>query len=499
MKAVQPYAVYGLALACVLIFSVAAGCTSFVRGGRHGIVLNDLHSRLNPTRVAEVVSPRSTTDVVEAVRRAVREGRAISISGGRHAAGGQQFGEGTLHLDTSKLDDVLAFDRERGIVRVEAGIQWRALLEYLWLTQKGESPQWSIVQKQTGADCLSIGGALSSNIHGRGVNYKPIIQDVEAFTLVDARGDVLDVSRTSNPELFRLVIGGYGLFGVITTVGLRLQQRKKLERVVEVIALDALHALSVQRINDGFLYGDYQFKTDAAAPDFLQTGVFATYKPVPMNTPIHMTRKRLGGKGWKRLIGLAHSDKARAFKLYSDYYLTTNGQIYWSDKMQLSYYDDGYEKAVKAAMPVYEKGSLMITEVYVPHDHIVAFMKVSAADFKAHDVNLIYGTVRMIRRDDESFLAWANKDYACIIFNLRIVHTDGDIQKAQADFQRIIDRALEFDGSYYLTYHRWARRDQVLKAYPQFPRFLELKRKYDPNERFQSEWYRHYKRMFADP
>ena len=40
---------------------------------------------------------------------------------------------------------------------------------------------------------------------------------------------------------------------------------------------------------------------------------------------------------------------------------------------------------------------------------------------------------------------------------------------------------------------------QVLKAYPQFPRFLELKRKYDPNERFQSEWYRHYKRMFADP
>ena len=167
--------------------------------------------------------------------------------------------------------------------------------------------------------------------------------------------------------------------------------------------------------------------------------------------------------------------------------------------MQLSYYDDGYEKAVKAAMPVYEKGSLMITEVYVPHDHIAAFMKVSAADFKAHDVNLIYGTVRMIRRDDESFLAWANKDYACIIFNLRIVHTDVAIQKAQADFQRIIDRALEFDGSYYLTYHRWARRDQVLKAYPQFPRFLELKRKYDPNERFQSEWYRHYKRMFADP
>jgi len=33
---------------------------------------------------------------------------------------------------------------------------------------------------------------------------------------------------------------------------------------------------------------------------------------------------------------------------------------------------------------------------------------------------------------------------------------------------------------------------------PQFVDFLRLKKKYDPQERFQSEWYRHYKKMFAD-
>lgn len=39
---------------------------------------------------------------------------------------------------------------------------------------------------------------------------------------------------------------------------------------------------------------------------------------------------------------------------------------------------------------------------------------------------------------------------------------------------------------------------QVLRAYPQFVEFLKLKKKYDPGERFQSDWYRHYKAMFAE-
>jgi hypothetical protein len=38
----------------------------------------------------------------------------------------------------------------------------------------------------------------------------------------------------------------------------------------------------------------------------------------------------------------------------------------------------------------------------------------------------------------------------------------------------------------------------VEACYPQFAEFLRLKREFDPDERFQSEWYRHYRAMFAD-
>jgi hypothetical protein len=38
----------------------------------------------------------------------------------------------------------------------------------------------------------------------------------------------------------------------------------------------------------------------------------------------------------------------------------------------------------------------------------------------------------------------------------------------------------------------------VERAHPRFVEFLREKRRWDPEERFQSDWYRHYRQMFAD-
>lgn len=463
-----------------------------------GVVLNDVHSQLNATRVEQVFYPEDTDEIVNIILKAKKENKPVSISGGKHAMGGQQFGADTLHISMKDMNKVLAFDRERGVVTVQAGITWPVLVDHLLKEQERQWPQWGIKQKQTGADYLSVGGALSANAHSRGVAYKPIIEDVVSFTLVDADGNIKQVSRAENPELFSLVIGGYGLFGVIATVDLQLGRRQKIQRQVEVIPIDELPAKARQRIDEGALYGDFQYKTDEQADDFMRTGVLATYHPVADDTPLPEGQKQISADKWKELVRLAHTDKSKAFSLYSQHYLSTNGQIYWTDTHQLSYYFADYHDYVNQAMTGQAAGSLMITEVYVPRDDITEFIERIRADALEDHFNIVYGTLRLIKKDDESFLAWAKEDYACIIFNLRVEHTPEGLKKAEHNFQRIIDRALEFGGSYFLTYHRWARKDQVLAAYPQFPEFLELKFKYDPAQRFQSEWYRHYKRMFLE-
>jgi hypothetical protein len=103
----------------------------------------------------------------------------------------------------------------------------------------------------------------------------------------------------------------------------------------------------------------------------------------------------------------------------------------------------------------------------------------------------------LIQQDNESFLAWAKQPYACTIFNLDTVHTPAGIEHSIATFRSLIDMAIARGGSYFLTYHKYATRLQVETCYPQFAEFLRLKQVYDPQERFQSNWYRHYREMFG--
>ena len=461
-------------------------------------VVNDIQSQLNATRVARIEKPDSIEDLQRMVRAIRVERKAISIVGGRHAMGGQQFAEDAVLLDMNRLNHIVGFDAQRGLIEVEAGIQWPELFEHLLRVQEGRWPQWGIIQKQTGADRLSIGGALSANVHGRGLRLKPFIADVEALTLVDANGTLHRCSRMENSELFRLVIGGYGLFGVIATTTLRLTRRVKIERVVEVIESKDLMAAVDRRIADGFLYGDLQYATDHASEDFLRKGVFSCYRPVNDATLMPNRQKELSAENWRRLYYLAHADKSRAFKEYTEYYLSTSGQIYWSDIHQLSLYLDDYHRALDQRLHSVAKGTEMITEIYVPRPSLISFLEEVRREFRNGSTEIIYGTIRLIEQDDESFLAWAREPWACTIFNLHVDHTPTGIERAANAFRLLIDLAVRYGGSYYLTYHRWATRQQVGTCYPQFVEFLKLKRKYDPDERFQSEWYRHYKTMFAD-
>jgi FAD/FMN-containing dehydrogenase len=455
-----------------------------------GQIVNDIHSQLNRTRVRAVIQPDSIEALQEAVRKARAEGRAICIAGGRHAMGGQQFAVDGVLLDMSRLNGVIKFDAERREVEVEAGIQWPELIHALVEAQRGRSKQFGIIQKQTGADRLSLGGALAANIHGRGLTLKPIINDVESFVIVDADGCALRCSRRENAELFWLAIGGYGLFGIIARVTLRLAPRQKLERVVEVAdSHELIHAFE-ERIARGFLYGDFQFMTDNESEGFLRRGVFSCYRPVADEASVTEQHKELAAEDWKQLLYLAHTNRRRAFEVYSDHYLSTDGQIYWSDTHQLSVYLDDYHRELDAQAGASVHGSEMITEVYVPREELQAFMETIRADFRANSTALIYGTIRLIEKDDESFMAWARERYACVVFNLHVTHDRAGIEKAKEDFRRLIDRAIEYGGSYYLTYHAWATRKQVLACYPQFPEFMRLKLKYDRAETFQSNWYR---------
>jgi hypothetical protein len=252
------------------------------------------------------------------------------------------------------------------------------------------------------------------------------------------------------------------------------------------------------RIEDGFRYGDFQFATDEASPQYLARGIFSCYRAIDPSTPLPEDQRRLSTADWGQLLELGHRDKARAYDAYVEHYLATSGQVYHSDELQLAGYVDGYHRQLDVITGATERGTEMITEVYVPRDRIVDFMLEAREELRRLEADVIYGTLRLIRRDAESFLPWAHRDYACVIFNLHVVHTPARVERAAVAFRRLIDLVVARGGSYYLTYHRYADRAQVEAAHPRFAAFLERKDHHDPEGLFQSDWYRHQARLFRN-
>ena len=458
---------------------------------RHAAVVNDVHSQLNRTKVAAVAHPKTIGELQRAVRFARDAHLPSSVSGGRHAMGGQQFRSGGLLVDLTGLNRVIDLDVERGLIRVEAGIQWPELVAHLAWVGVGEPRAWGIIQKQTGADRMTIGGLLASNVHGRGLRFKPIVADVEAFEIVDPAGAVIACSRESNPELFALAIGGYGLFGPIATVTLRLTRRHKVERRVHIGCIDRLPHLFERRLREGYEYGDFQFATDPRSREFLQAGVFSCYRPIDSGVSPESPH-RLTQQDWRRLILLAHTNKSRAFAEYARHYMSTDGQVYWSDTHQLAAYEHDYHADLDRQLAARVKGSEMISELYVPRHRLPEFMAAVRSDAARFGMDIVYGTVRLIERDDETVLAWAREPWACVVFNLHVDHTPRGVATAAGHFRRLIDRAIDQGGSYYLTYHRWATAAQARAGHPRLVEFLQRKRTYDPDGLFQSDWYRHH-------
>src|SRR5260370_24628156 len=86
-----------------------------------GVLVNDVHTGLNPTGVASIARPTSAAEVQSLVKDCGKHSRAISVSGSRHAASGQQFATKSVLLDTRAMNRIIGLDGKRCVRRFWAG------------------------------------------------------------------------------------------------------------------------------------------------------------------------------------------------------------------------------------------------------------------------------------------------------------------------------------------------------------------------------------------
>lgn len=161
-------------------------------------------------RPAAVLEVADVGDVVEAVRWGIAHGVGVSAQPTGHAP--RRTLDDTLLLRTRALQGI-RLDRDRRTVTVGAGVKWGELCASLdgtgLMALAGSNPDPTVVG-------LVLGGGVSWFTRKHGFTANSVV----ALDVVDATGELVHVTRASDPDLFWALRGGGGDFGIV--VGLEL-------------------------------------------------------------------------------------------------------------------------------------------------------------------------------------------------------------------------------------------------------------------------------------
>ncbi len=438
-------------------------------------------SRLNRTQVAEVWDVPPEPAAAEAqlrrlLERARADGLGVALAGARHSMGGHTICPDGVVVNMLPFRR-LELDKEARLLRAGAGARWSEVIPYL--DERG----FSVGVMQSNND-FSVGGSLSVNCHGWPCNRPPIASTVEALRVMLADGRVRRCSRAENAELFGLVLGGYGLCGIILEAELRVVPAERYRLEAEVLPTGRYTARFAERADDtaGMAYGRLCV---TPGPLFLREAIQTVFRreagPVPPLEKLsyhglrrEIYRAQIGSNAGKEL-------RWRAEKLASE---RMQGKVFSRNQL------------LNEPAEVYQEQNAdrtdLLHEYFIPVARFEEFLGRARAIVPRHQVDLLNVTVRNVREDRDSFLRYADQDQFAFVMLFNHPRA-AEAEPAMEAFTRaMIDAALDCGGRYYLPYRLHATPEQFRRAYPQAATFFARKREYDPAGLFRNQFYAKY-------
>jgi len=180
---------------------------------------------------AVIVRCRSAADVAAGVRFARAAGLDLSVRGGGHNVAGRAVADDAVMIDLAEMKGA-SVDPEARTVRAEGGLNWAELNDAV--AEHGLVVTGGAIST-TGIAGLTLGGGLGWLM----AKYGLAADNLLAVELVNADGEVLEVTEASDPDLFWALRGGGGNFGIATTFTYRLHPLEMVTGGVIAHPIDA--------------------------------------------------------------------------------------------------------------------------------------------------------------------------------------------------------------------------------------------------------------------
>jgi FAD/FMN-containing dehydrogenase len=442
-------------------------------------LLNDA-SRLNPTPVRGVIfagsSATSTAEVLSPLLRRIAEGQdpALAVCGVRHSMGGQSLLRDGWILDMQRLSGV-ELDTARRVMRVGAGATWSDVIPVL--NAAGLAP----TVMQSNHD-FSVGGSLSVNCHGWHTNSSPIAGTVQSLRLLTADGVVVECSPQTNTELFTLALGGYGLYGIILDADLAIVPNVMYTPEFVTVSTKDYATTFTQRVYEAGSPVEMAYGRLSVVPDFmLEEAIIATFKPVPDTRGAVLA-----------LTPALNSEVARAI-----YRNSANGGAekilrWWLEREAGPWLADDTSRnnILNEPSAIFANRTQDTTDIlheyFVPQARLWEFVGHAKEIIRRAPGNLLNVTVRDVRRDARSVLAYAHEDVFGLVMSFLQERSASGEERMQTMTRELIDAAIAAGGSFYLPYRLHATNEQLRRAYPNWEAAMQAKDRYDPKHIFQN-------------
>ncbi|WP_096187248.1 FAD-binding oxidoreductase [Evansella halocellulosilytica] len=479
-----------LILSAALIYSTIFTYSIYQNLTHDELLIHDV-SQLFPAHVKEIVEGEEEESLVAALQQANEEDLKVSIAGTRHSQGGHAFYEDSLWLDMTSYNEILALDEDEKTITVQSGVTWEQI-------QEAANEHGLSVKVMQSSNIFTVGGSLSSNVHGRDPNYGPIIETVDSFRLLMADGTIQEVNRDENEELFELAIGGFGLFGVILDVTLELTDDELYVSTTEKIDYKDYPDYIENEIKGSEDVGLHYARLSATPNGLFEDMYMTTYHSLKKTDELYPKEENLPEFSTLQEEKNVRRDR---FFLGLSRHFDWGKNLVWSLQQRL--YAEAEEGEVisrnNAMRPPVEfleydssRNTDILQEYFIPTDDFPQFVEELKTIVEAENINLLNVTVRFTPEHDEGHLNYATEDTLALVLLINHSLSDDGVAHIEQATQQIVDAVLDLGGTHYLTYQKFPTNEQIREAYPNIDSFFEEKQKYDPDERFMNYFYEEY-------
>ena len=311
-------------------------------------------------------------------------------------------------------------------------------------------------------------------------------------------GEIKTASPTENPELFKSVLGGYGLFGVILEADLEVVDNEMYALTSDTMDYKDFPAYYKNKIegNDqvGLLYG----RISVSPSSYLTETVIHKYEKISFEGP--PAPLEFSDNDWvnRLVINFSKTGKLGRWTRWmlekyvepSIHLCTRNEAMSQKEVCLVSRNQEMYDSM--GYLKNHLKDTDILQEYFIPHEKMPDFVDGLRKTVIENKANLLNVTIRIVSKDTITALPYAKEDrFAFVLyFNQKLNEKDSKIlQKTTTD---LIDVATNLGGTFYLPYQLYYSKEQLQKAYPGIDEFFDSKKKYDPQGLFTNQFYEKY-------